>query len=73
MYSFYFLFLAALDHVVELCSPEDLLTLLPPSGALPFFLPFIERSFKLHVSRQLALPPQNHAPTTTTITITTTE
>ena len=55
-----FSFAAALDHVVEFCSPNDLLSLLPPSGTLPFFLPFIERSCKLHFSKQLALPTQAH-------------
>lgn len=45
---------AALGHVVALCTTEEFLGLLPPSGSLSFFLPFIEKSCKLELSAQLA-------------------
>ena len=41
----------ALSHVITLTTPQQFLALLPPTGSVQFFLPFIERSCKLHFSR----------------------
>ena len=50
---------AALEHVVTMTTPEEFLSLLPPSGALEFFLPFIESSLQHYVARQLAAQLNN--------------
>ena len=53
-YVLWFISTAALEHVVSFCSPEEFLTLLPSAGHLSFFLPFIEKSCKLHLSRTVS-------------------
>lgn len=53
------LYSAALEHVVTMTTPDEFLSLLPPSGALEFFLPFIERSLQHYIARQLAAQLNN--------------
>lgn len=48
------LYKAALSHVASLCHTQELLEVLPGSGTLAFFLPYIEKSCKLELSRELA-------------------
>lgn len=43
----------ALEHVVAMTTPEEFMSLLPSTGALRFFLPFIESSLHQYVARQL--------------------
>ena len=45
---------AALNHVLTVTTPEEFLAVLPPSGSVNFYLPFIEHSCKLYLSRQVA-------------------
>ncbi|CAI8030957.1 hypothetical protein GBAR_LOCUS17566 [Geodia barretti] len=45
------LYKEALGHVITLTTPREFVFLLPPTGSAGFFLPFIERSIKLHFSR----------------------
>lgn len=45
---------AALNHVLTVTTPEEFMALLPPSGSINFYLPFIEHSCKLYLSRQVA-------------------
>jgi hypothetical protein len=41
-------------HVVTITSPEEFLKLLPPNGSISFFLPAVEMSCKIYLSRQIA-------------------
>ena len=45
---------AALNHVLTVTTPEEFMALLPSSGSIDFYLPFIEHSCKLYLSRQVA-------------------
>lgn len=43
-----------LTHVVTIVTPAQFLSLLPASGSLDFFLPFIQRSCCLHAAQGVA-------------------
>ena len=45
---------AALEHVVSMTTPQEFLAVLPSSGCLHFYLPFVEHSCRLHVSGLVA-------------------